>query len=123
MLMHMKSRGTWLLPGSAMAGAAPFAGAHFRLLDPQSWLVENNLGDPQKLGPCGSTSADSGMPTNAVNKFQGGQLLHIKLQSPNRTRASGAVRGDCPTSVSAYLVGSTNTHGCGSHFDPSGSRR
>ena len=32
---------------------APFAEAHFQLLEPQSWLVENKLGDPQKLGPCG----------------------------------------------------------------------
>jgi len=59
---------------------APFAEAHFRLLEPQSWLVENNLGDPQKLGPCGGTSANSGTPTNAVTKMQGGQKLHIKVQ-------------------------------------------
>jgi hypothetical protein len=70
----------WLLAVVAIVVLAPLAGAHFRLLEPQSWLVENNLGDPQKLGPCGGTSADSGMPTNAVNKVQGGQMLHIRLQ-------------------------------------------
>jgi len=58
----------------------PIASAHFKLLAPQSWIVENNLGDPQKLGPCGGTSADGGMPTNIVNKIQGGQKLHLKLQ-------------------------------------------
>jgi hypothetical protein len=59
---------------------APLAGAHFQLLEPQSWLVEDKLGDPQKLGPCGGTSANSGMPTNTVNKVKGGQILHVKLQ-------------------------------------------
>ncbi len=76
----MKLRGGRLLALGALAVATPYAGAHFRLLEPRGWLVENNLGDPQKLGPCGGTSADSGTPTNAVNKVQGGQILHIKVQ-------------------------------------------
>ena len=76
----MKSLKGWLLASAAMVAVTPFAWAHFRLLEPQSWLVENNLGDPQKMGPCGGTSADSGTPTNAVNKVQGGQILHIKVQ-------------------------------------------
>ncbi|HXP88773.1 MAG TPA: SCE4755 family polysaccharide monooxygenase-like protein [Bryobacteraceae bacterium] len=71
----------WLvLAAAAMAATAPFAVAHFRLMEPASWLVENNLGDPQKLGPCGGTTANGGMPSNAVTKVQGGQKLHIKLQ-------------------------------------------
>lgn len=49
-------------------------------MEPQPWLVQNSLGDPQKMGPCGGTATDSGTPTNAVNKAQGGQMLHIKLQ-------------------------------------------
>jgi hypothetical protein len=76
----MKLRTGWLLAAVTLAALTPFAGAHFRLLEPQSWLVENNLGDPQKLGPCGGTSADSGTPTNAVNQVEGGHPLHIKLQ-------------------------------------------
>jgi hypothetical protein len=59
---------------------APLAEAHFKLLEPQSWLIENDLGDPQKLGPCGGTSANTGTPTNTVTKVQGGQKLHIKVQ-------------------------------------------
>jgi len=59
---------------------SPMASAHFKLLEPQSWLEENNLGDPQKLGPCGGTSANAGTPTNAVTKVKGGQKLHIKVQ-------------------------------------------
>ena len=27
--------------------------AHFKLLAPAPWLTTNNLGDPQKVGPCG----------------------------------------------------------------------
>ena len=40
---------------AATAAMAPFAGAHFKLLEPASWIEENPLGDPQKLGPCGGT--------------------------------------------------------------------
>ncbi len=69
----------WMLP-PALVVLAPFAGAHFRLLEPQSWIVENQLGDPQKLGPCGGTSADGGKPTNVVGKVKGGQKLHVKVQ-------------------------------------------
>jgi hypothetical protein len=73
---------------AATAAIAPFASAHFRLLEPASWIEENNLGDPQKLGPCGGTSANQakgkaanpGTATNMVTKVQGGQKLHIKLQ-------------------------------------------
>lgn len=61
-------------------GITPFAFAHFKLLEPQSWITENNLGDPQKLGPCGGTSANSGTPSNIINKAQGGSKLHIKIQ-------------------------------------------
>jgi hypothetical protein len=59
---------------------SPFAAAHFRLLEPASAIVENNLGDPQKLGPCGGTTANPGMPSGMVTKAQGGQKLHIKVQ-------------------------------------------
>jgi hypothetical protein len=57
---------------------APLASAHFKLAEPASWITENDLGDPQKLGPCGGTSANAGTPTNAVTKVQGGQKLHLK---------------------------------------------
>ena len=54
--------------------------AHFTLIAPESWLVQNRLGDPQKAAPCGGTSADPGTPTNIVGKVQGGQMLHVKVQ-------------------------------------------
>jgi len=54
--------------------------AHFKLLEPASWLVENDRGDPQKSGPCGGSNTDWGTPSYIVTKVTGGQKLHIKLQ-------------------------------------------
>src|ERR1700678_2993692 len=70
-----------LLPGAiALAILAPQGAAHFHLLEPASWLQESQLGDPQKMAPCGGTSAEAGKPTGAVTKAQGGAKLHIKLR-------------------------------------------
>jgi len=66
--------------GAAVLMAPSVVSAHFTLLAPASWLVENRLGDPQKAGPCGGTSADAGTPTNAIGKVQGGSTLHVKVQ-------------------------------------------
>jgi hypothetical protein len=54
--------------------------AHFKLLEPASWLVENDRGDPQKSGPCGGSNTDWGKPSYSVSKAVGGQKLHIKVQ-------------------------------------------
>jgi hypothetical protein len=59
---------------------APAGIAHFRLLEPASWLQEGPLGDPQWLAPCGGTSADPGKPTGMITKVRGGDRLHIKIQ-------------------------------------------
>jgi hypothetical protein len=56
------------------------ASAHFKLMEPASWLVENERGDPQKAGPCGGTNTDWGKPSYMVTKVTGGQKLHIKVQ-------------------------------------------
>jgi hypothetical protein len=57
--------------------APQILGAHFTLMAPASWIVENRLGDPQKAAPCGG---DTGTPTNEVTKLTGGQPLHVKVQ-------------------------------------------
>ena len=54
--------------------------AHFILETPKSWLQENQLGDPQKLGPCGGTTANAGTLTNAVTEVAGGELLRVKVK-------------------------------------------
>ena len=69
-----------LLCGCALLAAlAPPGIAHFRLLEPASWLQEGPYGDPQWLAPCGGTSADPGKPSGLVTKLQGGDKLHIKI--------------------------------------------
>jgi hypothetical protein len=72
----------WTIGGMALVMALTPAGAqaHFRLLAPSSWIEENQLGDPQKAGPCGGTNADYGKPTYAVTSVKGGTALHIKVQ-------------------------------------------
>jgi hypothetical protein len=54
--------------------------AHFKLLEPVSWLVEDDRGDPQKSGPCGGSNTDYGKPSYAVNQAVGGSKLHLKVQ-------------------------------------------
>ena len=48
---------SWLALG--LAALPTLSEAHFRLLAPASWLVENQLGDPQKAAPCGGTRRTS----------------------------------------------------------------
>jgi hypothetical protein len=55
------------------------ADAHFVLVEPAAMLVQDQRGDPQKLGPCGGTSATPGTPSGAIGKVQGGQALHLKV--------------------------------------------
>jgi len=45
----------------AAALLVPLANAHFKLMEPKSWVVENNLGNPQKAGPCGGNEGDTGL--------------------------------------------------------------
>jgi hypothetical protein len=71
------------MPASALAMflMPEIAQAHFTLVEPASWLVEvNQLGDPQKLAPCGGTSQNAGTPTGALTEVMGGASLHIKLR-------------------------------------------
>jgi hypothetical protein len=68
------------LAGSIVAAAAPSVSAHFILKKPASWIEENQLGDPQKLGPCGGVSKDPGKPTGAVTEVPGGELLRLQVQ-------------------------------------------
>jgi hypothetical protein len=78
---RMRQSTRFMLAAVAMAGILPVsADAHFVLLEPASWLIENKLGDPQKMGPCGGTLADAGTPSNLMSEARGGQKLHIKVQ-------------------------------------------
>ena len=51
--------------------------AHFKLLEPASWIVESERGDPQKAAPCGiDPKAEM---SNVVGKAVGGSKLHLKV--------------------------------------------
>ncbi len=52
---------------------------HYKLMEPASWLIEHDRGDPQKTGPCGGSNTDWGKPSYAVTKATGGEKLHIKV--------------------------------------------
>ena len=77
--MKPSARFLLVVVGLAMA-VQTAASAHFRLLEPTSWLIEGDRGDPQKAGPCGGTNADWGKPSDVIGKAIGGQKLHIKVQ-------------------------------------------
>src|ERR1700680_226626 len=71
----------FLMAAAVLAAAVPTAlSAHFRLLEPSSWLIESDRGDPQKAGPCGGTNTDYGKASYIVGKAIGGQTLHVKVQ-------------------------------------------
>jgi hypothetical protein len=70
-----------LLGSVLLLALVPSGWAHFRLLEPASWIVESTeLGDPQWSAPCGGTLKDPGKPTGAVTKIQGGDKLHIRIR-------------------------------------------
>src|SRR5215831_19923299 len=77
--------------------------AHFKLLAPTSWLIEDDRGDPQKAAPCGGTNTDFGKPTWAVTSATGGSALHIRVQEtiyhPGHYRVALAVNS--PTELPA----------------------
>lgn len=67
--------------GLAMAltfGAAG-AQAHFYLEAPASWIEQDEMGDPQKIAPCGGTNADGGTRTGAVTDVTGGSMLRVSV--------------------------------------------
>jgi hypothetical protein len=75
--LFMRTRLTAL--GAAAALSAPGTGAlaHFTLLEPESWIVESALGDPQKDGPCGGVT---GTPTGTVTTVQAGETITLRWQ-------------------------------------------
>ena len=85
--------------------------AHFKLVEPASWLIEDERGDPQKAGPCGGTNADYGKPSYAVTPAVGGSTLHIKVMEtiyhPGHYRVALAVNS--PTELPVDPKATTET--------------
>jgi hypothetical protein len=77
----MKQAARFLLVFAGLAMAEQTAiQAHFKLLEPASWLIEGDRGDPQKAGPCGGSNTDWGKPSYIINKAVGGGKLHLRIQ-------------------------------------------
>ena len=72
----------------AVAALATSADAHFVLVSPAASIVQNRLGDPQKIAPCGGVSANPGrgtpanpgVPSGAVTELKGGSSVHVLVQ-------------------------------------------
>jgi len=72
----------------AVACVSGVADAHFVLVSPAASLVQNRLGDPQKIAPCGGVSANPGRGTpanpgvtsGAVTSIRGGTTLPLLVQ-------------------------------------------
>ena len=65
--------------GAVLSSNSAVTRAHFKLLEPASWLVSNDRGDPQKAAPCGGDAKDKGTPSNIVGKAVGGSKIHIRV--------------------------------------------
>lgn len=104
-----KRRATWIALAFAMASLPAWVHAHFLLLEPVPTLVQNQLGDPQKLGPCGGTSANAGTPTQVVSRVKGGTPLHLTIREtifhPGHYRVALVVNG--PSELPANPEAST----------------
>jgi hypothetical protein len=76
------------------------AHAHFVLIQPAATLMQNRLGDPQKIAPCGGVSANPargslanpGVPSGAVTAVTGGTdlplLVHESIFHPGHYRVA-----------------------------------
>jgi hypothetical protein len=62
---------------SVLLAVPPVVHAHFKLLEPASWIVESDRGDPQKAAPCGADPKAE--MSKAIGKAIGGSKLHLKV--------------------------------------------
>ena len=83
---HSTLRTRSLLGGPVLGGAvlgviavtaAPVS-AHFYLEEPENWVEQGSLGDPQKTGPCGNEGALR--PTGAITAYRTGQTITIQFR-------------------------------------------
>ena len=77
----MKASTRLAIASAVLVTAVPaITHAHFKLVEPASWIVEDDRGDPQKGFPCGGSNTDAGKPSYAVTQAVGGAKLHVKVQ-------------------------------------------
>ena len=81
-------RHRFLIAAAIAASLVGRADAHFVLVAPAASLVQNRLGDPQKIAPCGGVSANPGrgtpanpgVPSGAITNVKGGTNLPLLVQ-------------------------------------------
>jgi hypothetical protein len=99
----------------ALAALPAVIDAHFKLVEPASWIVEDDRGDPQKAGPCGGSNTDYGKPSYAVTKAAGGSKLHLKvvetIYHPGHYRISLAVNSPLELPVDPKATTETTDRG------------
>jgi len=66
-----------LLVGAAGLWAPPVARAHFILVAPDSWMSQDGLGLPEKLGPCGNEGG--GTATGTVTAYHPGDTISVTI--------------------------------------------
>jgi hypothetical protein len=76
----VKQRTCLIVVVVAGLASATGASAHFKMLAPTPWVVTNDLGDPQKVGPCGGDPKGGHELSKAVTKVTGGSKLQLKIQ-------------------------------------------
>ena len=79
---------TLLVTALAVAALSGGVDAHFVLVSPPPMIMQNQLGDPQKVAPCGGVSAnpgrgtpaDPGTPSGAITEMKGGSTFHLAVK-------------------------------------------
>jgi hypothetical protein len=105
------------LASAVLLAAVPtmVAHAHFKLMEPASWIVEDERGDPQKGFPCGGSNTDYGKPSYSVSQAIGGSTLHIKVQEtiyhPGHYRVALAVNSPSELPVDPKATTETTERG------------
>ena len=105
-----------LAAAAALVAAIPAVmHAHFKLVEPASWIVEDERGDPQKGFPCGGSNTDYGKPSYIVSQATGGSKLHIKVQEtiyhPGHYRVALAVNSPAELPVDPKATTETTERG------------
>src|SRR5262245_1343910 len=61
----------------AVSASATTARAHIKLLKPAAWITTDATGNPQKAGPCGTTTPGDAA-TNTVTTFMAGEEITVE---------------------------------------------
>ena len=112
----MKASTRMAIAAAALVAAVPaVTHAHFKLMEPASWIIEDDRGDPQKGFPCGGSNTDAGKPSYTVTPAVGGSKLHVKVMEtiyhPGHYRIALAVNSPSELPVDPKATTETGPNG------------